>query len=145
MFHIIYSGHRLPTCDNEFGVSRDNLKHAQTHSLLGQLDRAEEKGYAVVNLEGKTLRHIIYIPEYGMTDEQKENLLEKLDITIVVHAHEYQRLQIVKDVYVTRQGNIGCSKLSYFSWPTGDAWKQALTTGWKTRSFTMYAEVKERL
>ena len=141
MFHIIYTGHSLPSCDNEYGITRDTVKHAQTHELLHNILVAENSGFAQTNITDDTKRTILQFS--GLSVEQQKNLLEKLKITIVAHGSVYHDLKVITDVWAKQNGCIGCSQpIHHFGWPSDEAWLQALTTGWKTKSFTMYVEVR---
>lgn len=142
MFHIIYTGPRIPSCKNEFSVTEDTMKHAQSHSLLNEIIHAKKYGVSSTIVEDNTVRHIFNLTSFR---KNKEAVLKYLNLTVVVHANEYSPLKIYSGdkLYVTEGGNLGCPQLYYFSWPDHVQWGKALTSGWVTKNFTLYAEIKQ--
>lgn len=138
MFAIIYSGQSLPSCNLEVAADAKSMKHACQPALLTQIADAMGSGVSVREFEKDSFRHVLDLGNY----RNRQALVDALEITVVIHEEGPVRVYSGEDIGLTEQGNISCPYLCYFSFPWGKQWEEALTTGWKTRNFTMYARLK---
>lgn len=141
MFHIIYTGLGLPSCDNEFCASVDNAKHALTNDLLVQIEQARSIGVSAREINPGTYRHVVCAD--GTSVQFRRNFLSGLRVTVICHGNEHNPVRVYtgSDIHVTDAGCLWSPGTDYCVWPTPEEWANALTKGKCYRSYTVYATI----
>lgn len=141
MHAIIYSGKKLPSCDNEFFQDVKSMRHAGQPSLITQIVDSKLYGISTREIEPGSFRHVIDFS--NPTNEKRNRIVDAMDLIVVLKENDYSCRKILKCDGITASGNISCPEIHYFMFPWGQQWKDAFTTGMDTKNFTLFASMKE--
>jgi len=140
MFAIIYSGKKLPSCDNEFFNTVEDMKHAGQSSLLTQIVDSKRDGISTREIEKGSFRHVIDFAD--PTNAKRSAIVDAMDLVVVLKENDYSCRKILKCDGITASGNISCPDIHYFMFPWGQQWKDAFSGGFETKNFTLHASMK---